>query len=39
MKMLREKDLKPILTIESHSEEHLWRMVENIRVMKLLECP
>lgn len=39
LKAVRERGLKPILTIESHSEKHLWRMVENIRSMKLLECP
>jgi sugar phosphate isomerase/epimerase len=39
MKRIRERDLKPILTIEAHSEKRLWRTVENIRAMKLLECP
>ncbi|MHB8907455.1 MAG: sugar phosphate isomerase/epimerase family protein [Syntrophales bacterium] len=38
MKIIRERNLKPILTVESHSEKNLWRMVENIRAMKLLEC-
>jgi sugar phosphate isomerase/epimerase len=35
---VRERNLDPILTVESHSEESLLRMVENIRAMKLLEC-
>jgi sugar phosphate isomerase/epimerase len=39
LEMVRQKGLKPILTVESHSEKDLRRMIENIRVMKLLECP
>ncbi len=35
--MVRERNLKPILTIESHSEKNLRKMLENIRSMKLLE--
>jgi len=35
---VRERNLDPILTVESHSEESLLRMIENIRAMKLLEC-
>ncbi|MBU2054086.1 MAG: sugar phosphate isomerase/epimerase [Proteobacteria bacterium] len=35
--ILRERNLKPILTIESHTEKGLWRMLENIRCMKLLD--
>jgi sugar phosphate isomerase/epimerase len=35
---VRERNLDPILTVESHSEESLVRMIENIRAMKLLEC-
>jgi sugar phosphate isomerase/epimerase len=34
---VREKKLRPILTVESHSEKGLRRMLENLRVMKLLE--
>jgi sugar phosphate isomerase/epimerase len=34
---VRERNVKPILTIESPSEEGLRRMVENIRSMRLLE--
>jgi sugar phosphate isomerase/epimerase len=35
---VRERNLAPILTVESHSEESLGRMVENIRAMQLLEA-
>jgi sugar phosphate isomerase/epimerase len=35
---VRERNLDPILTVESHSEESLVRMIENIRAMKLLGC-
>jgi sugar phosphate isomerase/epimerase len=34
--ILRQKSLRPILTVESHSEHGLRRMLENIRVMELL---
>ncbi len=37
MALVRQKNLKPILTIESHSDTSLRRMLENIRAMKLLE--
>ncbi len=37
MEGVRERNLAPILTVESHSEESLVRMVKNIRTMKLLE--
>jgi sugar phosphate isomerase/epimerase len=37
MQMVRERNLKPILTVESHSDKNLWRMLNNIRAMKLLE--
>jgi len=37
LEILRERNLRPILTIESHSEKDLRRMLENIRSMKLLE--
>jgi sugar phosphate isomerase/epimerase len=36
---VRYRKLKPILTVEAHSEKSLRRMLENIRTMKLLECP
>jgi sugar phosphate isomerase/epimerase len=36
--MVREKNLRPILTVESHSEKGLRRMLENLRTMELLEC-
>jgi sugar phosphate isomerase/epimerase len=35
--LVRAKDLAPILTVEAHSDKSLWRMLENIRTMKLLE--
>jgi sugar phosphate isomerase/epimerase len=35
--LVRRKNLRPILTVESHSEESLRRMLENIRTMKLLQ--
>jgi sugar phosphate isomerase/epimerase len=35
--LIRERNLGPILTIESHSKESLWRMLENLRTTKLLE--
>ena len=36
---VRKRNLDPILTVESHSEESLIRMAKNIRTMKLLESP
>jgi sugar phosphate isomerase/epimerase len=35
--LVRLKNLTPILTIESHSEASLRRMLESIRTMKLLD--
>ncbi len=35
--LLRQKNLRPILTVESHSEQGLQRMLENIRTMELLD--
>ena len=35
--LVRQKNLRPILTIESHSDTSLRRMLENIRAMKLLD--
>lgn len=37
--MVRERNFKPIITVESHSEKGLRRMLENLRAMELLECP
>jgi sugar phosphate isomerase/epimerase len=34
--ILRQKNLRPILTVESHSEQGLRRMLENISAMNLL---
>ena len=39
MALLRRRNLKPILTLESHSDRALRRMLENLREMKLLENP
>ena len=33
--MIREKGLKPIMTVESHTEKNLWKMLENIKAMNL----
>jgi sugar phosphate isomerase/epimerase len=33
--LLREKGRQPIVTVESHTEKHLWRMLENIRAIRL----
>lgn len=38
MALVRRKNLRPILTIESHSDAILRRMLENIRAMKLLDA-
>ena len=35
--LVRQKNLRPILTIEMHSDTSLRRMLENIRAMKLLD--
>ena len=35
--ILRQKNLRPILTVESHSEQGLRRMLENLGAMELLE--
>lgn len=35
--LVRDRRLKPILTVEAHSERGLRRMLENIRTMNLLE--
>jgi len=34
---LRERSLRPILTVESHSERDLWRMLDNLEARKLLD--
>jgi sugar phosphate isomerase/epimerase len=36
LRKLRDMGLKPIITLEAHSEKHLWRSLENIKTMKLL---
>jgi sugar phosphate isomerase/epimerase len=33
--MIRGKGLKPIMTVESHTEKNLWKMLANIKAMKL----
>ncbi|MDI6777452.1 MAG: sugar phosphate isomerase/epimerase family protein [Syntrophales bacterium] len=35
-KMLQERDLDPIITLESHSEKDMWQMLRNIKAMGLL---
>lgn len=35
--MLRQRNLRPIFTVESHSKQRLRRTLENIRAMELLE--
>ena len=34
-KMIHQRGLKPIVTIETHSEKRLWRMLERIAALKL----
>jgi sugar phosphate isomerase/epimerase len=34
--MIRERDVNPIITLESHTEQNLWKMLEKIKAMKLL---
>jgi sugar phosphate isomerase/epimerase len=36
LQQLTEMGKKPIITLEAHSEKHLWQTLENIRTMKLL---
>jgi sugar phosphate isomerase/epimerase len=37
MSLLRERNLSPVLTLESHSEETLQRTLANLQTMRLLE--
>lgn len=37
-KILKERELEPIITLEPHTEETLWRTLKNIKNMKLLQC-
>jgi sugar phosphate isomerase/epimerase len=39
MRLLSQRNLTPILTLESHSDQSLRRMLENLRQMQLLERP
>jgi sugar phosphate isomerase/epimerase len=34
--LIHQKKLKPVITLESHSEKHLWRMLENIKALNIL---
>lgn len=34
--ILREQEIDPIITLEPHTEKHLWQMLENIKGMKLI---
>lgn len=36
LQKLRDLGRQPIITLEAHSERHLWRSLENIKTMKLL---
>jgi len=36
-KILKERGIDPIITLEPHTEETLWRTLENIKNMKLLK--
>jgi sugar phosphate isomerase/epimerase len=33
--MIHERGIRPIITVESHTEKNLWKMLENIKAMKL----
>jgi hypothetical protein len=33
--MIRKSGLKPVITLESHSEKQLWRMLANIKAQNL----
>lgn len=33
--MIHQRKLKPVITLESHSEKQLWRMLENIKTQNL----
>lgn len=35
--LLRQRDIKPIITLEPHTQENLWRTLENIRRMGLTD--
>jgi sugar phosphate isomerase/epimerase len=37
LKILTEKGIRPILTLEPHTEETLWRTLTNIKEMRLLD--
>lgn len=37
LKILTERDIRPIMTLEPHTEETLWRTLTKIKEMKLLE--
>jgi sugar phosphate isomerase/epimerase len=34
--MIRKRKVNPIITLESHTEQNLWKMLEKIKAMKLL---
>jgi sugar phosphate isomerase/epimerase len=33
--LIHQKKLKPVITLESHSEKHLWRTLENIKALNI----
>ncbi|HUH66556.1 MAG TPA: sugar phosphate isomerase/epimerase family protein [Syntrophales bacterium] len=35
--MINQKGLKPLITVETHSEKRLWRMLENLKTLNLVE--
>ena len=39
LEIVRQRNLNPILTVESHSEKDLRIMIDNLRTMRLLEVP
>ena len=35
--MINRRQLKPLITLETHSEKRLWRMLENLKTLNLVE--
>ena len=33
--LIRKRRLRPVITLETHSEKQLWRMLENIKAQNL----
>ena len=34
--LIHQEKLKPVITLECHSEKHLWRTLENIKALNIL---